>query len=129
MPKVNVTLDEDVYNELGKHVRGFETPNDGLRRMLFGEQGPPKGGFTFPTAWGFDEADQRRSDQPWGQARPPSEAQRRDARGHRRGRRLVDDEARVSTHPHPPLWAILLAPPSAARSSGFMNRPARQSTS
>lgn len=44
MPKVNVTLDQDVYKELGKHVRGFETPNDVLRRMLFGEQPSPKVG-------------------------------------------------------------------------------------
>ena len=33
-----VPLDQDVYEELGKHVRGFETPNDVLRRMLFGEE-------------------------------------------------------------------------------------------
>jgi hypothetical protein len=48
MPKVNVTLDQYVYDELGKHVRGFETPNDVLRRMLFGERSPTKAGAVSP---------------------------------------------------------------------------------
>ncbi|GAA3558011.1 hypothetical protein GCM10022197_11670 [Microlunatus spumicola] len=38
MPKINVTLDQDVYDELATHVRGFETPNEVIRRLLFGEQ-------------------------------------------------------------------------------------------
>lgn len=48
MPKVTVTLDQDVYCELGKHVRGFETPNEVLRRILFGEQNSTTTGAVSP---------------------------------------------------------------------------------
>ncbi len=32
-----IEIDDDVYAELGRHVKGFEQPNDVLRRMLLAE--------------------------------------------------------------------------------------------
>lgn len=35
-----ITVDEEVYAELGRRSRPFEQPNDTLRRVLFGEKAP-----------------------------------------------------------------------------------------
>lgn len=35
-----IEIDQDIYTELEKHVRGFESPNDVLRRLLLGDDQP-----------------------------------------------------------------------------------------
>lgn len=35
-----IEIDDEVYGELERHVRGFENPNDVLRRLLLGDKKP-----------------------------------------------------------------------------------------
>lgn len=36
MPRIDI--DQDIYDELAKHARGFEQPNQVLRRLILGEK-------------------------------------------------------------------------------------------
>jgi hypothetical protein len=48
----DISIDEEVYRELERHVRGFEQPNDVLRRLLLSEHDAEAGitGETFYAA-------------------------------------------------------------------------------
>lgn len=38
-----IEVDDEVYAELERHVKGFEQPNDVLRRLLLKDTAPPRG--------------------------------------------------------------------------------------
>ncbi|WP_262285940.1 hypothetical protein [Micromonospora sp. MA102] len=45
-----IEIDDDVYAELERNVKGFEQPNDVLRRMLLGKSRPTPGSPGVPSA-------------------------------------------------------------------------------